>query len=219
MKSTANIHGTSGHLHLGPPLRQASAAVILLHGRGSSGDDIAGLVDALPARGAAFLAPSAANGSWYPQRFLAPLASNEPWLSSALRVVGELIDDVMAAGVPRDHIGLLGFSQGACLVLEYALRHPFRYGFVAGLSGAAIGPIGTVRPEVDLRQTPVLIGCAEEDAHIPAAAVLETANLFARSRASVTRQTFPGSAHTVFPEEIAWLCEQIDRLASQVRRP
>jgi len=202
-------HDTSNTLRLGPPLAQARGAIILLHGRGSSADDIAGLAEALPAADIALLAPNASGGTWYPQRFLAPLRQNEPWLSSALDVIDQLVNEAHAAGLPYERLALAGFSQGACLALEYATRHPRRYGFVAGLSGALIGPLDTRRGPADLQQTPVLVACAERDAHIPLDHVAQSATTLSRLGAVVTKQVFPGSAHTVYPEEIAWLTQQL----------
>ncbi|MBE2214581.1 MAG: dienelactone hydrolase family protein [Opitutaceae bacterium] len=203
-------------LRYGTALERAHAAVILLHGRGSSGHDMAELAQALAADGIAFLAPSAADGTWYPNRFLAPLASNEPWLSQGLRAIGSLIREAEATGVPRERIGLVGFSQGACLALEYAFRHPDRFAFVAGLSGALIGPIDSPRPVIDMKQTPVLIACAESDSHIPLPFVQESAAVFARSKASVTRQVYAGAAHALFPGELEWLRARIGELAVRV---
>jgi len=203
------LHDVADTLRLGAPLTEAAGAVILLHGRGSSSDDIAGLARSLKGRNLAFLAPNATGGAWYPQRFFVPLAHNEPALSSALGVVGKLIDEVLAAGVPAERIGLTGFSQGACLALEYAVRNPRRYGFVAGLSGALIGPLDVTRAAVDMEKTPTLVACAEGDAHIPIEFVEKSAALLDGFNATVTKQIFRGSAHTVFPEEIAWLREQI----------
>ncbi len=199
------LHDAKAALRFGQPLPKARGAVILVHGRGSSPQDIAGLADIFPGAGLAFLAPAAEGGSWYPQRFFAPLESNEPWLSSALGVVDQLAAEAAAAGVAPERIGLAGFSQGGCLALEYAARHPARYGFVAGLSGALIGPPGTPRPPGNLRGTPVLLGCAELDAHIPIEFVEESAEAFARLGAEVTARIFPGASHMVFPEEIEWL--------------
>lgn len=198
-------HDISRTLRFGAPLAQARAVVILVHGRGSSASDIAGLARALPDEGLAFLAPEATNNTWYPQRFLAPLAQNEPWLSGALGVIDALVAGAVAAGVPPERIGLAGFSQGACLVLEYAARRPRRYGFVAGLSGALIGPLGAARDAGDLRRTPILLGCAERDAHIPLEHVEHSAAVLGALDADVTTHVFPGASHTVFPEEIEWL--------------
>ena len=202
-------HDLPGTARFGQTLTQARGAVILLHGRGSSPHDIAGLADVLPDVGLAFLAPAATGGTWYPQRFFAPLERNEPWLSSALNVIDRLVAEVQATGLAAEQIGLAGFSQGGCLVLEYAMRHPCRYRFVAGLSGALIGPAGTPRPTVDLRGTPMLLGCAERDPHIPLVHVEQSAETLARFGAVVTKQIFPGAAHMVFPEEIAWLKQQV----------
>lgn len=192
-----HLHTATNALRLGAPLAKARGAVILVHGRGSSAEDIAGLTDIFEADDLAYLAPEAANNTWYPHRFLVPPAQNEPWLSSALAVIDTLVAEALAAGVPAERIALVGFSQGACLALEYAARHPRRYAFVAALSGALIGPTDTARDAVDLKGTPVLIGCAERDAHIPLEHVEHSAAALTALNASVTKQIFPGSAHTV----------------------
>lgn len=200
--------GNGDTLRFGAPLEQARGAVILVHGRGSSAEDIAGLAK-IWARmdGLAFLAPQAEGGSWYPQRFLAPLEVNEPWLTNALGRVASLVEEVEAAGVPTERVGLVGFSQGACLVLEHAWRARRRYGLVAGLSGALIGPAETAREVTGagLAGTPILLGCAERDGHIPIDYVERSAAALASSGAEVTKQIFPGAAHTVFAEEAEWL--------------
>ncbi len=206
-----SIHSTQDTLRVGTPLAQAAGAVILLHGRGSSSDDIAGLARSLKGAPAplAFLAPNATDNTWYPQRFFVPLAHNEPWLSSALDVIDELVGEAHAAGIPYERIGIAGFSQGACLTLEYAARNPRRYGFIAGLSGGLIGPLDTPRPPADLQKTPTLVACAESDAHIPLEFVQKSAVTLNTFNATVTQQIFRGGAHTVFPEEIAWLRQQV----------
>lgn len=200
--------------HLGPAPGDARAAVLFLHGRGSSGSDVTGLADALPVNGVAWLAPSAAGGTWYPLRFVVPTAENEPHLGNALGTVDQLFGKLRAAGLPPERIGLAGFSQGACLALEYAARRPRRYGFVAALSGALIGPLETPRPPFDLAGTPVLLGCAEHDAHVPPEYVEHTACVLAEASTDLTRQRFPGSAHTVFPEEIEWMRRALERIAA-----
>ena len=213
-----HLHDATNTLRLGLPLAKARGAVILLHGRGSSAEDISSLIPVFNSSPSsdtlAFLAPEAANNSWYPQRFLVPPAHNEPWLSSALAVIDTLVAEALAAGIPSERIALVGFSQGACLSLEYASRHPRRYAFVAGLSGALIGPTDTARDCVDLLGTPVLLGCADHDAHIPLEHVEHSATALAAFNAHVTKHIFPGSAHTVFPVEIDWLKTQSARLAA-----
>ncbi|CAM2881919.1 alpha/beta hydrolase [Rariglobus hedericola] len=203
-----HLHDATHTLRLGAPLAKARGVVILLHGRGSSADDIAGLADVFGASDLTYLVPEAANSSWYPHRFLVPPAQNEPWLSSALAVIDTLVAEALVAGIPSERIGLAGFSQGACLSLEYASRHPRRYAFVAGLSGALIGPTDTTRDCIDLQGTPVLVACAERDAHIPLDHVEHSATALAAFNATVTKHIFPGSAHNVFPEEVAWLKKQ-----------
>jgi phospholipase/carboxylesterase len=192
-------------MRFGVPRERAQAVAVLLHGRGGSAQDMVRLGEAMGAEGYALLAPSAPLGSWYPQRFLAPLAQNEPALSEALAVVHRLVEAAGGAGISAERVGLLGFSQGACLALEYAARRPRRYAWVAGLSGALVGPLAAEREVGPLAGTPVLLGCAEADAHIPLEYVEASAAGLARAGADVTRQIFPGAAHTVFPEELAWL--------------
>ena len=199
------LHDLEGTLRFGEKLKQAERAVILLHGRGASPRDIAGMTRLLPTKGLSFIAPAAQDSTWYPNRFLAPLSENEPYLTSALVLIEALVAEAKEAGLTREQIGFIGFSQGACLALEYAARRPERYAFVAALSGALIGPLDTGRPEADLRQTPILVACAENDSHIPLDYVESTAHLLTHMNAQVTKMIFPGSAHTVFPQELDWL--------------
>jgi len=207
-KMASPLHSTSDALRIGLSITRASGAVVLLHGRGASAEEIVGLAKLIGNESLAFIAPNATDGTWYPQRFLVPLGLNEPWLSSALEVVDTLVGEVHAAGLPYERIGLAGFSQGACLALEYAARHPRRYGFVAGLSGALIGPLETPRPAGDLKQTPILVACAERDAHIPLPYVERSASTLSALKAEVTKQIFPGVSHTIFPNEIEWLSQK-----------
>lgn len=208
------MHSTTDILRFGRPLDTATGALILIHGRGSSAEDIAGLTPAFDAAEFAFLAPSAPGGTWYPQRFLVPRQHNEPSLSTALRTIDDLVGEITAAGIPPAKIGLIGFSQGACLALEHTYRAGRRYGFTAGLSGALIGPLDTPRPPRDLQQTPILLGCASHDAHIPREHVEQSAQTLASMNAAVTKQIYPGASHTVFPDEIAWINDRLKQLAS-----
>lgn len=189
----------------GPQLAKARAALLLIHGRGASAEDIYGLGEELTSDspGIALLAPQAADNTWYPQRFFAPLAQNEPYLSSALGVMGALVDDIVRGGVALDKIILVGFSQGACLSLEFGARHARRYGGILALSGALIGPSGTPRDKAaNLRGTPIYLGCGDRDAHIPLASVEESAEMLAALGGSVTKSIFPGMGHTVNGEEL-----------------
>jgi len=203
---------TADTFRLGHPLAGARGALILIHGRGSSPEDIAGLAEAFDSDGFAILAPGADGGSWYPQRFSVPLEHNEPSLTHALNTIDALVQEVTAAGIPSERIGLIGFSQGACLALEHTARAGTRYGFTAALSGALIGPLATPRAKRDLRGTPILLGCAESDAHIPLEYINHSAAVLADMNAKVTKQIYAGGAHTVFSQEIAWLNQQLAHL-------
>src|SRR5487761_56108 len=189
-------------LEAGAPLATARAAMILVHGRGASAADIVTLGSELMHPGVAYLAPQAAGNAWYPHPFTAPIQSNEPDLSSALEVLAALLDQVEKS-IPDDRIILLGFSQGACLTLEFAARHARRYGGVAGLSGGLIGPGGTPRDYPgSFAATPVFLGCSDVDPHIRKERVLEAADVFTRMRANVTAKLYPQMGHTVNPDEI-----------------
>ena len=187
----------------GEPLDQAKAALLMVHGRGARAEDILSLVDELAQPGFAYLAPQAANNTWYPNRFTAPISSNEPWLSSALAFVGEVFDQIIQAGLLPERIMLLGFSQGACLTLEYAARNARQYGGVVGLSGALIGPNDTPRDyKGSLEGTPVFLGCSDVDFHVPKERVQQTADVFRRLGGEVTERLYPDMDHTINQDEI-----------------
>jgi predicted esterase len=186
----------------GEPLDKARAAMILLHGRGASAEDIMTVAAQLTHTGFAYLAPQAAGNAWYPNPFTAPLETNEPYLSSALEVVETLLARVEET-IPAQRVILLGFSQGACLALEFAARHARRYGGVVGLSGGLIGPDGTPRDYPgDFAGTPAFLGCSDVDPHIRADRVLEAGEVFERMGAHLTVRLYPGMGHTVNQEEI-----------------
>jgi predicted esterase len=197
----------------GVPLEQARAAMILVHGRGASAQDILTLVPEIDQGGYAYLAPQAAGFSWYPNSFLAPIASNEPGISSGLAVLARLVEDLRAAGIPPERTTLLGFSQGACLMLEFVARHARRYGGVAGLSGGLIGPDGTPRDYTGtLAGTPVFLGCSDVDFHIPTARVHHSAEVLHRLGGEVTMRLYPSMGHTINQDEIA----QVRAMMAQV---
>ncbi len=193
-----------GHdvLHAGEPLEKARGAMILVHGRGASAADIMTIATEVMFPGVAYLAPQAAGSAWYPYPFTAPLEANEPYLSSALEVMSSLVARVEAT-VPAARLVLLGFSQGACLTLEFAARHARRYGGVVGLSGGLIGPDGTPRDYPgDFDRTPVFLGCSDVDPHIPKERVIEAGRVFEGMGADVTLRLYPGMGHTSNADEI-----------------
>lgn len=182
---------------------RAKAAVVLIHGRGATADGILDLADAFGVPGIAYVAPQAAQGTWYPHSFLAPLAANEPALSQALATVERVVQDIVREGVPEERIVLAGFSQGACLALEYAARHARRWGGVAALSGGLIGPDGTPRDYPgDLAGTQIFLGCSDVDAHIPLDRVHTSANVLTRLGGVVTKRIYPGMGHTIVADEV-----------------
>ena len=204
-------HAGQPVLSYGRPPAEARAAMILLHGRGARASDILALAAELGAPDFTFLAPQAAGNAWYPNRFLAPLEENEPWLSSALSVVGELLNQLESWGIPPDRTVLLGFSQGACLALEYAARNPRRYGGLVGLSGGLIGPPSTAWDfPGELGGTPVFLGCGDPDPHIPSGRFYESEAVLAAKGAVVTARLYPGLGHTVNRDEL----QQIRKLAA-----
>jgi len=187
----------------GADLAGAPAAVVLVHGRGATAQDILTLVPEFDRPDLAYLAPQAAGNTWYPFPFMQPLERNEPWLSSALARLGSLMAEIAAAGMSPERTVLLGFSQGACLALEYAARHAQRYGGLAGLSGGLIGPDGTSRDYPgSLAGTPVFLGCSDVDSHIPKERVEHSADVLRRLGAEVTVRLYPNMGHTVNHDEI-----------------
>jgi phospholipase/carboxylesterase len=188
----------------GVPIATAKAAMVMVHGRGASAQNILTLLDGIDVGDFAYLAPEASGGTWYPNSFLAPISSNEPGISSGLQAIDDVISRIHAAGIADDHIMLLGFSQGACLSLEYSARNPRRLGGICGLSGGLIGPDDTPRNyEGSFARTPVFLGCSDVDFHIPAARVELTAKVLERMDASVTMKLYPGMGHLVNEDEIA----------------
>jgi phospholipase/carboxylesterase len=197
----------------GEPLDRATAALLLLHGRGATAGGVLSLAADLAQPGLALLAPQAQGSSWYPYRFLAPLADNEPHLSSALGAVSDVLDRLAAAGIPPKKTLLLGFSQGACLALEFAARNAHRYGGLVGLSGGLIGPEGTPRHYAgSLAGTPVFLGYSDSDPHIPKARVEHTADVLRQLGGDVTAQLYAGLGHTINHDEWAHVQRLVARL-------
>lgn len=211
-------HAGETPLLAGAPLDEAAYALILVHGRGGTPEGMVPIARAARAIGgtndAAIIAPRAQGNSWYPYRFLAPKADNEPWLSSALATVGHAVDMALGAGIPADRIVLVGFSQGACLSLEYLATRAVssaagtaRLGGVMAMAGALIGDpavprVATVAQRDALHATPVILACGDADPHIPEALVRESAAYLAALGARTDLRIYPGVGHDIVGDEI-----------------
>ncbi len=204
-------HRDQAVLAAGEPLGSARAAVIMLHGRNARAEDILTLAEPLALPGFAYLAPRAAGNTWYPLPYSAPLEGNLPWLASALAKVAALLAKAAEAGIPPERCGLLGFSQGASLAVEYAARNARRYGGVVCLSGGLIGPPDA--PRVDrgsLAGTPVFLGCSDSDPFIPRAHVDRSAQHLRELGGSVTERLYPHMDHSVNQDEIEFVLKMLE---------
>jgi len=211
MSSATDPHAGERVLFAGAPLNEAKAAMIMLHGRGADSADIIGLASSLDREAVAYLAPNAAGNAWYPFPFMTPAAGNQPYLSSALGVIAHLIGEIALAGMAIEKTFILGFSQGACLTLEFAARNPRRYGGIAALSGGLIGDV--INPEAytgSLADTPVFLGCSDSDPHIPLARVQQSSTVMRALGGSVTERIYPRMGHTVVRDEAAEVQRMLD---------
>ncbi|MFB6102163.1 MAG: alpha/beta hydrolase [Haloplanus sp.] len=198
----ADPHGDQPLVTAGTPLGEAEAAAVLVHGRGATARSIVRMAEAFRQPGVAYLAPQAARNTWYPNPFTAPVESNEPGRTSGLQAITDAVSEANGAGIPTERVLLLGFSQGACLASEFVARNPTRYGGLVALSGGLIGE--GIDPDDyggDLTGTPVFLGCSDIDPHIPEERVHETATVFERLSADVTKRLYEGMDHTVNADE------------------
>jgi phospholipase/carboxylesterase len=197
----------------GTPLDEASAAAVLVHGRGATARSIVGMAETFHRSGVAYLAPQANRNTWYPNPFTAPVESNEPGRTSGLQAISDAIGAAADAGIPTERVLLLGFSQGACLASEFVARNPDRYGGLAALSGGLIGEtIDEGDYAGDLETTPVFLGCSDVDPHIPEERVHETTAVFERLNADVTERLYPGMGHTINQDEADHVSEMVAAL-------
>jgi len=208
-----NPHQKQSLFAAGERFENASAAMIMIHGRGATAENILLLSDELNQSRFIYLAPQAANYTWYPYSFMAPMEDNEPGISAGLQVIANIFQNLESKGIPAEKIFLLGFSQGACLATEYAARNAKRYGAVIGLSGGLIGPDGTPRDYAgSLNGTPVFLGCSDIDPHIPKERLKETAEVFQKLNGKVNLQLYPNMGHTINQDEI----EQVKNLTRTI---
>ena len=190
-------------IYSGKKIEEAAKALIMIHGRGATAGDILSLAAYFPLEEYVLIAPQATNNTWYPYSFLSPPAENEPWLSSALLLLPEVVADITKAGIPHDQIYFLGFSQGACLTLEFVTRYARKYGGVAAFTGGLIGDkIYSENYQGDFDGTPIFIGTGDPDPHVPVERVDATEEILKKMNAAVTVKVYPGLGHTINQDEI-----------------
>ncbi|WP_419870429.1 alpha/beta hydrolase [Chryseobacterium sp. CT-SW4] len=189
----------------GTPLDKAEKALIMIHGRGGSAEDILSLSRHFNVKDYALLAPQATNHTWYPYSFIAPVDQNEPWLSSALEIVGQTVKKALDEGISPENIYFFGFSQGACLTMEYISRNAKRYGGAVAIIGGVIGEkINRENYKGDFAGTPVFLGTSNPDFHVPVERVYATANILREMNAEVTEKVYENFGHSINQEEIEW---------------
>lgn len=187
----------------GLPVEQAGGAMVLLHGKGASADNLVDLSELLACHEISYLAPQASDGVWFPRGVIDPISNNEPHVSASLEFIDGIVSALNSHGIPRERIVFMGFCQGACLALEYVLKHPGRYGAVFALSGALLGEDARLSEHTgDLARTPVFLGSSDIDFMVPRTRVLDSAEVFRRLNAEVTERLYPGMPHTINEEEV-----------------
>jgi phospholipase/carboxylesterase/glyoxalase family protein len=216
MNDTSDPHRGKPVLTAGPGIAEARAAMIMLHGRGASANDIIGIAQVIDRPDIACLAPEAAGFSWYPRPFMEPIENNQPHLASALLMIAGLIARCNAAGLPPNRVALLGFSQGACLSLEFAARSPRRYAGIFTLSGGLVG--GSIGPENysgSLDGTPVFLGCSDDDPYIPLIRVQESTAVMAALGADTNERIYAGMGHVINEDEIGHVQGVLDAIPAR----
>lgn len=189
----------------GKSLNEAEKVLIMIHGRGGSAQDIVSLSQHLNVKDYALLAPQATNGTWYPFSFMAPVEQNEPWLSSAVEMVEKTVQTALDAGIKAENIYFFGFSQGACLTLEFLARNAQKFGGAAAIIGGVIGEkIDRENYKGDFAQTPIFLGTSNPDFHVPVERVYATANILKEMNADVTEKIYANFGHSINQEEIEW---------------
>ena len=209
-------HANSPILQAGASIRDATLAMVLLHGRRGSAEDILGLASEFNLKNVAYFAPQASGRAWYPLSFMAPREENEPNLSSALAKVRSVVQGIEQAGMARDRIVIAGFSQGACLATEFVASHPAQYGGLIAFTGGLIGPPGSIEMNGrysghKLDNVPVLLSSGDPDPHVPWTRVEESASILQAMGAVVTLRHYPGRPHTIIAEEFDHACRLLER--------
>lgn len=202
----------------GVPLDAAEGAILLIHGRGARAAGMLQLAKEIDPTGLALLAPQARRGVWYPDRFMAPIEHNQPALNSARACIERAVTKIRAAGIDNSSLILAGFSQGACLTADYAMRNPAAYGGIVLLSGGLIGePTAEFTAEGSLEGTQTMLGVSDDDPHIPVKRAETTVDIFRTMNADVRFDLYEGRGHDVFPEELSFLAERCAAVTASQR--
>ncbi len=203
LDKTIGPHRGQPIIYTGKAIGEADSAMIMLHGRGADAESMKSLANEIDTKGIIYVIPQAADNSWYPYRFIEKREANEPGITSGLVLINSIVKALINKNFPAENIYLLGFSQGACLVSDYAARYPARFGGVFALSGGLIGQeINVADYRGDLQRTPVFFGCSDTDFHIPVARVNESAKIFVHLNADVTKNIYPNMGHTINLDEM-----------------
>jgi len=193
----------ASYITAGVPLQEAQKALIMLHGRGAGANDILSIARYLNVSDFALVAPQAEGRTWYPYSFLAPINENEPFLSNSLKTVSQVVASVEENGIKRENIYFLGFSQGACLTLEYTSRNADKYGGIIAFTGGLIGDqVYENHYTGDFKNTPIFVGTSDPDFHVPVERVNDSEELLKRMGAAVTKKIYPDMGHTISQDEI-----------------
>jgi predicted esterase len=201
--SQSDPHRDEPVLLAGPAIAEARRAFLLLHGRGASAEDILSIAIKLADADTALIAPQAAQHTWYPNSFLAPIDQNQPWLDSAIAKIRLCVAQCIAAGINTDQIAIVGFSQGACLATEFVARNPARYCAVIAFTGGLLGPPGMDLSHTgNLQGTPILLSSGDPDPHVPWQRVQESAIALEEMGGSVRAMRYANRPHTILQEEL-----------------
>lgn len=204
------LHTKDNIITKGVALEEAEMVLVMLHGRGASANDIVELSTYFALHNAHIIAPEATNNSWYPFSFLVPVEQNEPWLSSSLDMLKKVLDDVLNAGKQSNQIFILGFSQGACLTLEFAARNATQFGGVVAFTGGLIGnTINNNLYKGDFNKTKIFIGNSDKDPHVPLQRSKDSQQILQQLGADVSLKIYPNMPHTIIEDEINWVNENL----------
>lgn len=187
----------------GKPLNEAKMALIMLHGRGSTAENILSISEHFNVDEFALMAPQATNNTWYPQSFMAKEEENQPWLNSALETIHQTVERLNKNGIQSENIYFFGFSQGACLTLEYLARNAQKYAGAVAIIGGLIGEkIIRENYNGNFENTSIFIGTSNPDFHVPIERVYATENILKEMNAQIHLKVYDNFPHTIHQDQI-----------------